>query len=380
MCKTKVCTSCKEEKEIINFGTDNKRSDNLRGRCKVCEKNKILFQKTKPLETGILRVCKACLETKDLCEFGKNTAYKDGLQAKCNKCVLTNNKIILKFEPIGEEQICKVCKISKDLSLFPTRNDRVYKREKRCRECCSSNLYIDNKIFVEDTKKCSICKVYKPFDNYQKCTSCSNGITAHCKECDTIKSKKYRDSISEVEKKRRKREDYEKNKQSYIERARNWTNNNRERHNETIKIRTKVRMIEEPLYKLKSNISSLIRITFTKNLGGVYPKKSKTLDILGCTLEEFKYHIESQFLNWMNWDNQGNCETNEYNCTWHFDHIIPISVACTEEEVYMLNHWSNFQPLCSKVNQKDKWDKVYPLTNLELKITIVEDKQIIYND
>jgi hypothetical protein len=30
---------------------------------------------------------------------------------------------------------------------------------------------------------------------------------------------------------------------------------------------------------------------------------------------------------------------------WNIDHIIPISSARTEEEIYKLNHYTNFQPL-----------------------------------
>ena len=86
--------------------------------------------------------------------------------------------------------------------------------------------------------------------------------------------------------------------------------------------------------------------------------------------QEFKNHIESQFESWMSWDNYGNvCETLEPNCSWDLDHIVPVSLAETKEDVYVLNHWSNFQPLCSFKNRNIKRDNVYPLTNLELKIT-----------
>ena len=85
--------------------------------------------------------------------------------------------------------------------------------------------------------------------------------------------------------------------------------------------------------------------------------------------EEFKKHIESQFESWMSWENYGNaCETLQPNCSWDLDHIIPISTAKTEEEIYLLNHWSNFQPLCSKVNRWEKKDNIYPVYNLELNI------------
>jgi 5-methylcytosine-specific restriction endonuclease McrA len=76
----------------------------------------------------------------------------------------------------------------------------------------------------------------------------------------------------------------------------------------------------------------------------------------------------------MNWDNYGNtCGTElKYNCSWDLDHIVPISYAKTEEEIYILNHWSNFQPLCSKINRDIKKAVLHPCTNLELKITKIK--------
>lgn len=88
-----------------------------------------------------------------------------------------------------------------------------------------------------------------------------------------------------------------------------------------------------------------------------YSKKSKTIQILGCSYVEFKEHLENQFKPWMNWENHG-----KYNGTlnygWDIDHIIPVSSAKTEAEVIQLNHFSNFQPLCSKVNRDIKRDNL----------------------
>ena len=71
-------------------------------------------------------------------------------------------------------------------------------------------------------------------------------------------------------------------------------------------------------------------------------KSKKTVEILGCSFEEFKLYLENKFDKKMNWDNQGSY--------WHMDHIKPISLAKTEEEVYELNHYTNFQPLYWKDN------------------------------
>ncbi len=35
---------------------------------------------------------------------------------------------------------------------------------------------------------------------------------------------------------------------------------------------------------------------------------------------------------------------------WHIDHIVPLSSAKTEEDVYKLCHYTNLQPLWSKDN------------------------------
>lgn len=98
------------------------------------------------------------------------------------------------------------------------------------------------------------------------------------------------------------------------------------------------RRLTNPLFKLKQDISNLIRISM-KRKG--YTKRSRTHQILGCDYDFFKQYIEAQFTNGMSWENQGK---------WHYDHIIPISSANTEDEIIRLNHYTNFQPMWAKDN------------------------------
>jgi hypothetical protein len=58
----------------------------------------------------------------------------------------------------------------------------------------------------------------------------------------------------------------------------------------------------------------------------------------------------------MSWDNYGKYN-GELNYGWDIDHIIPQSSALNEEDVIKLNHYTNLQPLCSKVNRHIKRDK-----------------------
>jgi hypothetical protein len=114
----------------------------------------------------------------------------------------------------------------------------------------------------------------------------------------------------------------------------------------------KKRLTDDQLFKLRYVVKGLIRDSFR---GNSISKNSKTFDILGCTIPEFKEHLESQFEDWMTWENRG-LYNGEYNYGWDIDHMIPISSAETEDDVIRLNHYTNLQPLCSRVNRYDKRD------------------------
>ena len=71
------------------------------------------------------------------------------------------------------------------------------------------------------------------------------------------------------------------------------------------------------------------------------------------TYEEYKNHLESQFTEGMNWDNLG-------LGGWVVDHRLPNSAGKTEEEVLILNHHRNLQPMWAKDNII-KGDKYCPV-------------------
>jgi hypothetical protein len=74
-------------------------------------------------------------------------------------------------------------------------------------------------------------------------------------------------------------------------------------------------------------------------------KKNKTFDIVGCTPEFLREYIEQKFTEGMSWDNYG-------RNGWHVDHIIPLSSAKNESEIYKLCHYTNLQPLWESENIK----------------------------
>lgn len=115
---------------------------------------------------------------------------------------------------------------------------------------------------------------------------------------------------------------------------------------------TKKRVAIDPLYKFTRAISKLI-YSGLKRKG--LKKNTKTSNILGCTIAEFRTYLESKFEAWMSWDNKG-LYNGQPNYGWDIDHVIPISSAVTNEDVIKLNHYTNLQPLCSYINRDVKKD------------------------
>jgi len=102
----------------------------------------------------------------------------------------------------------------------------------------------------------------------------------------------------------------------------------------------------DPFFKLKELVRGRVRQFLKLNK---ICKTNRTFEIVGCSQEFLKEHIEKQFTEGMSWDLIGE--------HIHIDHIIPLSSANTEEEVYKLCHYTNLQPLWAKDNLR-KYNKI----------------------
>jgi hypothetical protein len=146
----------------------------------------------------------------------------------------------------------------------------------------------------------------------------------------------------------------ENNKEKRLIQSKQYYKNNKEKIIDYNIIYINKKIQSNTLFKLTLNIRCLIRQSIKKN---GHKKNSKTELILGCSFEDFKNHLESKFQSWMSWNNQGKYN-GELNYGWDIDHIIPLSSADIEEDIIRLNHYTNLQPLCSKVNREIKKDKL----------------------
>lgn len=176
-----------------------------------------------------------------------------------------------------------------------------------------------------------------------------------CKSCHGEQKKKYREEHrDEIIKKNRKY--YYENHQMMLDKRKEYRENNYEEvssyNREYKKTYEKNRIKEDNLYRVKRSVRNLIKCSLYQKK---FTKNSRTFEVLGCSYEEFREHIESQFLDWMSWDNYGVYNGKE-KCGWEYDHIVPVSSAESEEDIIRLNHYSNIQPLCSYINRDVKRD------------------------
>lgn len=193
-------------------------------------------------------------------------------------------------------------------------------------------------LFQKGFSTCGSCNETKPIEEFGKNKNTSNGLQSSCKICKSITDKEYRNDPRF----RQRILDYKMNDYFKIrnnpEKWSEYLKQYRERRDYALEYN---RMRSDPFRKSKDIIRKLINTSL--KIRDV--KKSsicmKTVEILSCSFEFFKEHIELQFLDGMSWLNHGE---------WHLDHKVPLDKAETIEELVKLNHWSNFQPLWSYDN------------------------------
>ena len=124
------------------------------------------------------------------------------------------------------------------------------------------------------------------------------------------------------------------NKEKVKQAKKKWFNKNPKYQKEWSHIKSNT----DVLFKLKKNMRSRLGL-FLKDRN--VTKNNKTFHIIGCSPKFLKEYLEKQFVINMSWENR-----NE----WHIDHVIPLSSAKTEKEMYKLCHYTNLQPLWAEDN------------------------------
>jgi hypothetical protein len=115
---------------------------------------------------------------------------------------------------------------------------------------------------------------------------------------------------------------------------------NKERLNESKKIQQAKRWRTNLNFRITCNLRSRLNQAIKHNL-----KSKHTKELIGCTIDFLKQHLEKQFKPEMSWQNYG-----LYG--WHIDHIKSCDSfdLSKEEEQRTCFHYTNLQPLWAEEN------------------------------
>lgn len=247
-----------------------------------------------------MKICSKCGRELNEIMFYKDKSKKDGLATVCKEC----------RSAYGKERYQKVIKPN----LEKINEDRMLRRR-------TDNEYRER------------------VNAYKRKRHAEN------READNKKNKEWYENNKERVNAAQKAW-YENNKQKHYEDGKRWIENNRDKFNEHKRERIK----NDEVYHLKVNLRCAIGKSFSRTN---HIKESYSQDILGCTIEEAKEHLEQTWF-----DNYGTPYNGE---PVHIDHIIPLATAKTKEDVIKLCHISNLQYLKPEDNLRKKDSLCWPL-------------------
>lgn len=235
-----------------------------------------------------MKICKKCGNQKELCDFGNNKNNKDGKLIYCKECEKNRSS---KYREKHPEKIRESSK--------NWRKNNPEKYAETISKYLSENPNMTSK---ERLKK------YRMSSDFRQ---------------NEIENRK-EFYIKNIDKERERRKIYyHKNKQTERQKNNKWKLDN---------------LKNNPLERMKKNIRDRIREFLIGD-----NKSLRTFDIIGLDKENFKLYIESKFIDGMSWDNYGE---------WHLDHIKPIFLSENENDLILLNHYTNLQPLWAEDNLK----------------------------
>lgn len=197
-------------------------------------------------------------------------------------------------------------------------------------------------------KYCPKCNKNKDETEFFKCKTYKDGLYYICKECSMIAKMRYKQSEKgkEAEKKYR---------QSEKGRILQKKTRQKRQENGAEALRSKKRYQDE---NYRVSMLYMNRLYKALNVPPAKPDKcnwyQSLIKVLGCTVEELKQHLESQFRDGMSWNNYGG------KTGWQVDHIIPRSYfnLIDEYQLRICFNYRNLQPLWASENSGIKNAKV----------------------
>lgn len=264
-------------------------------------------------------------------------------------------------------KICIKCKLEYDERFF----DKGKNACKKCRKLQNEQRIKDREFSIKTCKRCGFTGIDEFTKGRGICKKCEkqldiNKIEKICTVCDFIGEYKLFVKGTNLCKKCKKEND-NRYRQNHKNKIKEYKIKNKKRDNE----RNKNRLKNDHVYYLMHQCSHSVCLMLSKNNSSKNGKSSRRY--FPFTKEELKLHIEKQFSNienldnngkvWMNWNNRGMYVSESWDDNdsatwkWQLDHIIPHSklpYSSMEEENFK-KCWtlSNLRPYSAKQNLID---------------------------
>jgi len=178
------------------------------------------------------------------------------------------------------------------------------------------------------------------------CRDCKNNFeapnrrTKKCQPCVktslNLRSKRYKANNKE------KVGQYNKNyKKKYRDEIKEYNRTYNIQNRTTIQSRQTRTHKERRKTDMNYKMSILLRSRLQKFCRGNY---SSIQNLVGCSIQNFRYWIEYNFNHKMNWNNHGTI--------WHIDHVLPCSKfdLTNDDEMKICSNWKNLRPLLTEKN------------------------------
>ena len=231
-----------------------------------------------------------------------------------------------------------ICKgeIPKNHSVVQSCDNKLCMNPKHLMLRAGFNKKLSNPTMVDGVpcKKCFRCQTLKPMDCFYTSKYSSFGVAGQCKECQS----KHKSKLSPESKIRRREYHKQKHENDPAYRDRMKKNGEAWRKRPEFKEWSKnnaANFLKNPKNRASSRIRARVKM-FLKSGG----KNASTMDILGCSFESFKCHLESMFVGGMNWEKFSGGEI-------HIDHRIPVAFfnATNDMDALVCFNYRNHQPL-----------------------------------
>jgi hypothetical protein len=181
---------------------------------------------------------------------------------------------------------------------------------------------------IMQTKTCSKCNKEKTIDNFAMEKSGKFGVRGDCKSCKKDAYKKWREKNKEYDKQRQARWRSEN-----LEYGKVWEfeNKNKRKEQKTLWLN------KNPARKIAANLRTRLYHAI------IGRKSASTMELVGCSIDKLKQHLESKFTEGMSWDNYGK---------WHVDHIKPCASfdLSDPQQQRLCFNYKNLQPLWAADN------------------------------